>query len=715
MKKTFLIGWMAILGMGLRADPIVVADFEGPDYGAWQVTGTAFGHGPAQGTLPGQMHVDGFKGAGLVNSYVGGDDAVGTLTSPPFKIERRFLNFLIGGGGWEGRTCMNLLVAGKIVCTATGPNTKLGGSETLEPASWDVSAWLGQEAQLVIIDQAKGGWGHILIDQVELDDKPAASLAPLVTLQKELEVQQTHLLIPIANEVRGKNAQLLSLKQDGNLLQTLQVTLPLPNQPYWWAAYPLGAFDVSGKKLQIALADGAKVTALLQDAFAQIHLGAEREALRTDDYTQPYRNQLHASSRHGWNNDPNGMVYAQGKYHLYYQYNPVGIFWGNMHWGHLESKDLVHWEEQPIALFQKTVRDMAYSGGGFVDEAGTAGLGKGLQCATFTSTGRGECVVYSLDQGRTFKELPENPVVKHQGRDPRVFWYEPKQQWVMAVYAEDAWDGSRLTPTPQTKAEQRHIAFYASKDLHHWEWTGAFTDADRGAVYECPEIFPLTVVGRPEQQRWILLAASNRYFIGQFDGQTFQRESGPWGTRHGAFYAAQTFSQAPNGRRVEIGWLQTASYEKIFPTQCSNQGFTLAHELTLHETSQGLRLFYNPVKEFVKLREKILVQAENVDGQTAERLLQACQGQLCEVEVTLSQSAPVKLALNGIDASFVGQRAQIFADRTVNEVYADEGASYEIYKRPAQDFNRTLTRWELPPGVKVTSLKAYRLRSIWEP
>src|SRR4051794_38922701 len=140
---------------------LVVADFEGDDYAGWAATGTAFGRGPARGTLPGQMHVEGFEGRGLVNSFEGGDDAVGTLTSPTFTIRRRSLNFLIGGGKYPGETCLDLLVEGSVVRTATGPNDRPGGSERLEWASWDVSEFEGKEATLRIVDARKGGWGHI--------------------------------------------------------------------------------------------------------------------------------------------------------------------------------------------------------------------------------------------------------------------------------------------------------------------------------------------------------------------------------------------------------------------------------------------------------------------------------------------------------------------------------------------------------------------------
>src|SRR5579872_4174873 len=150
---------------------ILIADFEGETYGeGWKTTGTAFGKAPAKGTLPNQMPVTGYLGKGLVNSYLGGDASTGTLTSPAFKIERKYLNFLVGGGKFPGKTCVNLLVAGKVVRTATGPNDKPGGSENLDWHTWDVGEFEGKEGVIQIVDDATGGWGHINADHFVLSD-----------------------------------------------------------------------------------------------------------------------------------------------------------------------------------------------------------------------------------------------------------------------------------------------------------------------------------------------------------------------------------------------------------------------------------------------------------------------------------------------------------------------------------------------------------------
>ncbi len=538
----------------------------------------------------------------------------------------------------------------------------------------------------------------------------------LLPVEKALTVDGTHLIVPVGNYDGKTNQILLGIYDGEKLVQSFTVSLPHGSDPFWLAAYPLDHFDLTGKQIKITTVDSKGVPEICRDSFDKIRIGASTEVLSPGDYTQPYRNQFHASTRRGWNNDPNGMVFQNGKYHLYYQYNPFGIFWGNMHWGHLESTDLVHWEEKPITFYQKTVKDMAFSGGGFIDFNNSSGLGTNTQFAAMTRTGQGgECLAYSKDGGETFTALPESPVVKHHGRDPKIIWYQPEQKWVMAAFDYDPCPETDAIPQTNGDEKQAHnkIAFWESKDLRHWTRTGSFSDPDRMAVYECPEMFQIAVQGKPGESRWILMAAQNRYFIGQFDGKTFHKEAGPFGTKHGAFYAAQTFSDLPDGRRIEIGWLMTAIYLKQFPDQIVNQGFTLPHELTLRETKEGLRLFYYPVKEMELLRGDMLAEGKDLTMAQANDLLQKCKGELSEVLIEFSGEGTKQLLINGIDASFTGKNARIFTDRTVNEVFAADGLSYEIGKRPGNKFDSNETQLILPDG-NVSSLRIYRIKSIWK-
>ena len=712
----FALSLLSTLGSVHAQEPIVIADFEGSDYGAWKTSGDAFGNGPAQGTLPGQMHVDGFIGKGLVNSFIGGDAATGKLTSPPFKIERKFLTFLIGGGGWENTTCMNLVVDGRIVMTATGPNTEAGGTESLEPAGWDVSEFFGRQATLVIVDEHKGGWGHINVDHIVQSDTKVANASAMVLLEKSLAVNASHLIVPVANQSKRSTKETLIGVYDGDsLVQSFNVKLPQGDDAYWLAAYPLEHFRLNGKQIKIAAANRKRLPESMSAAFDRIKIGPASEALANTDYAKSYRNQFHASTRRGWNNDPNGMVYHDGKYHLYYQHNPFGIGWGNMHWGHFESEDMIHWSEKPIAFYQKTVSDMAFSGGGFVDKNNTSGLGKNTLFVAFTSTGRGECIAYSQDGGQTFSELEENPVVKHKGRDPKIIWYAPQQKWVMVLYDETPCTETEAVPPAKDKSlAGRNMAFYESKNLRKWTRTGAFTDPDRDAVFECPEMFELPIDGKTGESRWVLLGAQNRYFIGNFDGNTFTKESGPHGTNHGAFYAAQTFSDLPDGRRIQIGWVTTNTFLENFPDQIVNQSFSLPHEMTLRQTRDGLRVFFNPAKETEKLRGDVLAEGTDLKIAQANELLQKCQKELTEVEIEFADAGQKQIMINGIDASFDGRTARIFTDRTFNEVYAGEGISYELRKRDSKKFASTETKLNLADGTTVRSLKIYRLRSIWE-
>ena len=197
--KTMIALLLPIAALPALADDrpdVVVADFEGDDYAGWTATGTAFGRAPARGALPGQMHVEGFLGRGLVNSFNGGDDATGTLASPPFVIQRPHLNFLIGGGKYLGETCLDLLVDGSVVRTATGPNDKPGGSERLDWTSWNVAEFEGREGVLRVVDGRKGGWGHINVDQIVQGDRSRG-----IAMQYTVLTGQGHYLhLPVAND-----------------------------------------------------------------------------------------------------------------------------------------------------------------------------------------------------------------------------------------------------------------------------------------------------------------------------------------------------------------------------------------------------------------------------------------------------------------------------------------------------------------------------------
>ncbi len=233
----------AMPSRAIAAEDILINDFEAADYGQWKVEGTAFGPGPAKGTLPGQMEVSGFKGQRLVNSFFGGDGATGKLTSPEFTIERNYIKFLIGGGGFKGKTCMNLLIDGKVVLSATGPNTEPGGSEFLNWENWDVKKYKGRRAVLQIVDDATGGWGHINVDHIVQSNTPAKkqSVAPLSRSEatprlenaREIEITGKYLIFPVSN--KGQRGRMTIVVGD-QLVHNLDCDFPRNKEAIdWWA------------------------------------------------------------------------------------------------------------------------------------------------------------------------------------------------------------------------------------------------------------------------------------------------------------------------------------------------------------------------------------------------------------------------------------------------------------------------------------------------
>jgi fructan beta-fructosidase len=605
-----------------RAD-ILVEDFEGETYGQWKVTGEAFGKGPARGTLPGQMAVTGYLGKGLVNSFNGGDDSTGTLTSPAFKIERKYLNFLIGGGKFPGKTCINLLLDGNVVRTATGPNDQPGGSEQLEWASWYVSDLEGKNVVIEIVDQAKGGWGHINVDHIVQSDRKRTS----EPTRRDMAITKQYLNLPVKT---GATKRRMRFEVEGKTVSEFDIELAEEKADFFAFA------DVSayrGKKLtvEVKLPEGSKALEAISNA--------DKIAGADDLYAEKYRPQFHFTSRRGWLNDPNGLVYADGEWHLYYQHNPYGWNWDNMHWGHAVSKDLFHWQEQPEALSPRKYGDWCFSGSAVVDSDNTSGWRTGkepLLVLAYTSTGRGECLAYSNDRGRTWTEPEGNPIVKHAGRDPKLVWHAATKKWIMAVYDET--DG------------KRDVVFHTSSDLKKWESAGRIS-----GFFECPDLYTLPIEGQ-NKIRWILSAADGHYMIGDFDGRNFTKESGKHQLWYGNFYAAQTYDSAPDGRRVQIGWANGVT----FPGMPFNQQMTVPVDLTVHSTDDGLRLFALPIKELAGLHDKKL-SWKDVTLKAGTNPLAEVKGELFDIRAILNpgKAEQIEFTVRGIPVVYDAKKGEI--------------------------------------------------------
>jgi fructan beta-fructosidase len=342
-------------------------------------------------------------------------------------------------------------------------------------------------------------------------------------------------------------------------------------------------------------------------------------------YTEPHRPQFHFSPPTMWMNDPNGMVWFDGEYHLFYQYYPEDTVWGPMHWGHAVSSDLVYWKHLPIALYPD---DLGYifSGSAVVDRRNTSGLGadgKTPLVAIFTyhnpelakAGGKDheyQGIAWSLDRGRNWTKYAGNPVLPNTQklqdfRDPKVFWHEATGRWVMALSATD------------------HVQFWASENLKEWRYLSDFGRGwgAHGGVWECPDLIRLPVQGSGED-RWVLILNINpggpqggsgtQYFVGNFDGTRFtldksfarvlRDEGAVWLDAGRDDYAGVTWSGIPaeDGRRLFMGWMSNWDYAQQVPTSPWRSAMTLPRKLTLHRTDKGYRVFSQPVEELQKLR-----------------------------------------------------------------------------------------------------------------
>ncbi|WP_299991915.1 DUF4980 domain-containing protein [uncultured Bacteroides sp.] len=351
--------------------------------------------------------------------------------------------------------------------------------------------------------------------------------------------------------------------------------------------------------------------------WKQMKLSDTFDTTNTDKFRPVY----HHTPLYGWMNDANGLVYKDGEYHLYFQYNPYGSVLGNMHWGHSVSKDLMHWEHRAPAIARDTLGHI-FSGSSVVDVNNTAGYGAGTIVAFYTSAsdknGQIQCMAYSCDNGNTYTKYEKNPVLTSfdglkDFRDPKVFWYAPEEKWVMIVSAD------------------KEMRFYASKNLKEWEYLSAWGEGYgvQPRQFECPDMVQLPVNGDKSRMKWVMLVNVNpgcyfggsatQYFVGDFDGTHFICDSPKetvkwldWGKDH---YATVCFSNTGD-RVIGVPWMSNWQYANIVPTRQYRSANALPRELGLYEQAGELYVSAAPVKEVQGLRrENKEVPAFTIDAE----------------------------------------------------------------------------------------------------
>lgn len=384
-------------------------------------------------------------------------------------------------------------------------------------------------------------------------------------------------------------------------------------------------------------------------------------------YHEQYRPQVHFSPKAHWTNDPNGMVYYKGTYHLFFQYYPNGTTWGPMHWGHAISKDLMHWQELPIALYPDSL-GYIFSGSAVIDSNNTSGFGKNSKIplvAIFThhdpegeKVGRdnfqNESLAYSLDSGLTWTKYAGNPVLRNPGirdfRDPKVMWYAKEKKWVMTLATKD------------------HITFYSSPDLKDWKKESEFGKdlGAHGGVWECPDLFPLKFNNRTY---WVLIVNLNpggpnggsatQYFIGNFNGSAFSPIDNKtrWLDYGPDEYAGVTWNNTGN-RRIFLGWMSNWQYANQVPTEKWRNAMTIPRELTLFENNGGLYIKSLPVEEVRAIEQKI-DESKLPEVLPGQYLIKLKAERLVDYSIIFSNSSREKLVI-GYDKT----KDQYFIDRT---------------------------------------------------
>lgn len=464
-------------------------------------------------------------------------------------------------------------------------------------------------------------------------------------------------------------------------------------------------------------------------------LASAEKPVKTFD--ELYRPQFHFTPEKNWHNDPNGLVFYKGEYHMFYQYNPFGNKWGYMHWGHAVSTDLLHWEHLPVALFpdensKDSVECTAFSGSGLVDINNVTGLQSGEEKTIllfYTSQHCGQRLAYSNDKGRTWKKYDKNPIIPYDptddARDPKVFWHEASKQYVMALYRK-----------PENKESAKGVSFYTSKDLINWTLKSHIP-----GFFECPDLVELPVNRRADDKKWVLFDGDGSYMIGSFDGEKFTPESGKRKSDFGAnYYATQTWSNIPetDGRTIQIAWMRGGE----FPEMPFKGQMTFPCELSLKKFTEGIRLIRKPIKEIEQLHLKgMLWENKNLIPGINKNILKGVKGDCMHIvgnfNIKTADSFGFVVRLdkkaNGTEITYevknktitcMGKSAvvepvdgvvklEILLDRSSIEIFANDGKIVlSSCFNPAQNGDG-IYLFNTGGELLVEKLEIYPLKSIW--
>ena len=481
-----------------------------------------------------------------------------------------------------------------------------------------------------------------------------------------LDVTEDYLLLPIQDDApEGKICIVKDNEQKGTLMNVRLARERVDS----YVPFELSAYK--GQRISIDI-QGVPANAL---CWKELKMSDSFDMTNKEMFRPVY----HHTPVYGWMNDPNGMFYKDGVYHLYFQYNPYGSVWGNMHWGHSTSTDLMHWNFEGCAIVPDAWGAI-FSGSCVVDHNNTAGFGKGAVVAFYTSAKatpwgdvQSQSMAYSLDNGKTFTKYEGNLILtssEKDFRDPKVFWYAPGKHWVMML------------------AVGQHMEIYSSVNLKEWKKESEFgaMQGAHGGVWECPDLVEIPVEGTREK-KWVLICNLNpggpfggsaaQYFVGSFDGKKFVNESPTqtkwmdWGKDN---YATVTWNNAPDGRCIALGWMSNWQYANNVPTRQYRSANTLARDLTLYREGQELFLKSTPSVEVKKARgKKVSIPSFKVsEKHEIVNLFEDNQGAY-EVEILIQNAGASKIAFCLLNDK--GEKVSMYYDLNRKQFVMDRSES----------------------------------------
>ena len=494
----------------------------------------------------------------------------------------------------------------------------------------------------------------LCITCVNQAEKPSTD-SHLYNRERKIRIDGKYLNIPVK---QGSPKRLMSFRTNGKRIREFVVELAEAEPDYWMF---LDVSEWLGEKITVSIDTMSRESQGLNNIFTDTTVRGFENL-----YHEIHRPGFHFTSRRGWHNDPNGLVYYKGTYHMFYQHNPLGWPWGNMTWGHAVSADLVHWSEMSPALYPDSLGTI-FSGSAVVDWQNATGLQKGKEetlVAFYTAAGGTsewsnkkpftQCMAYSNDRGHTWTKYADNPVLPHilgQNRDPKVAWYDSGQLWVMALYLD-----------------KNEYALFTSKDMKSWK---EIQRISLEGVSECPDFFEIALDGDPAKKKWVLTGANGRFLAGSFNGKEFKSEtkscSSDWGKN---YYAVQTFSDIEDGRRIQIGWMAGSD----FLGMPFNQQMSFPRELTLRSTPEGIRLYALPVREIEKLHADRKSWVDTL-VKPGSGLLEALRGELYHIvaEFNIDNKSPKEFGFNlkGFDVRYNTRARMIKAFRPTDNVHSE--------------------------------------------